>query len=164
MPRYVAPINMRATGGVAANSTIWSIRAGGTTPLNIRRIVLFAAFDGTAASSSAIYELMRFDTATPSGGTPITAVPLDLGSAASTAANIQQSPTMAALTVTGVNFHTPLMTGAACPRGATGSVVAEEYAFEEAPIVLRANEGLAIQISAAAVAGDVLGGFIEWEE
>lgn len=164
MAIYTAPVNMRFSGATVANSTVWALRVGATRPISIRRIVLFSAFDGAAATTSARYELLRIRTATASGGTAITPVPKLVASGASTAADVRQETTGAALTVTSITFDTALMTCGACPRGATGSVVLMNIDLSASPIVLDVNDGIVIRNQQTAVVGDVLAGFIEWEE
>lgn len=164
MPIFTAPVNMRFTGATAAGSTVWVMRAGTTVPLNIRRIVLFGAFDGTAAATTARYEVKRFRTAAPTGGTAITAVPEDLNAVGTTTVTLLQETTGAALTVTSVVFDTAMMTAMACARGATGANVSVNLDFTDSPIVIDPSDGLCIQNQQAAVIGDSLSGFIEWEE
>lgn len=160
---FLAPINLRCTGATAADSAVWMMRAGATKTLYIRRIVIFGCFDGTAAASTARWELRRFRTATPSGGTAITAIPKIVGDVTTTA-DIRQETAGAALTVTSITFDTPMAAGAACPRGSTGAVAVLNVDFSAAPLQIAVNDGLCIRNTVTAVIGDVLAGFIEWEE
>lgn len=165
---YMAPVSMRFTGTTASGSSVWSIRAGASLSVYIRRIFLAAAFDGTAAATSAFYELHRFGTATPSGGTAGTVIKKDNLYGGSTLADFRQSATGGALTVTSVVFETALAS-LVNPRGATGGSCVMNVDFTTSPesrpfLVLAPNEGLAIQIAATAVVGDGLAGFIEWDE
>jgi hypothetical protein len=164
MAIYTAPVGMRYTGTTAANSAVWAIRAGATKPLFIRRIVLFSGFDGTAAATSARHEIRRFRTATPSGGSAVVAVPKDIASGNSTAADIRQDTAGGALTVTSVTFDDPIKCVGSCPRGVSGAVTVFNVDFSSAPIRIDVNDGLCIRNSIVAVVGDSLAGFIEWEE
>lgn len=163
MARYTAPINIRYTGTTSAGSTVWSLTTGGS-PIQIKRIVLFSAFDGTAAGTTARHELRRFRSATPTGGTAVAAVPKNLDSPASSVNDIRMDLSGAALTVTGVTFDAPMMLAGACPRGASGSVVVLNLDTAASPFIVDAGDGICIQNQVAAVVGDVIAGFIEWEE
>lgn len=164
MPRFTVPINLRTTATPAAGSVMWGIRAGASTPQSVRKIVIFAAFDGTAAASTSRFELKRFRGASLTGGTAIVPVRKDLSTAASAYQDARQETTGAALGVAGISFDDPIMTCAACPRGSTGSVMVVNLDFSSSPIVIVANEGICIQNQIVGVIGDVLAGFVEVEE
>jgi hypothetical protein len=143
---------------------VWAIRAGSTKPLYIRRIVLFSGFDGTAAATTARHEIRRFRTATPSGGSTVVAVPKEVASGNSTAADIRQDTAGGALTVTSVTFDDPAMTIGSCPRGVSGAVCVLNLDTSSQPLKIDVNDGLVIRNSIVAVVGDSIAGFIEWEE
>lgn len=165
---YLAPVAMRFTGTTAANSTVWAMRNGSSISVYIRRIFLFAGFDGTAAASTSQFEVRRFNTATPSGGTAITVAKKDSAYTNTTLTDIRQDTGGAALTVTSVVFESPML-AIGCPRGLTGGLATLPIDFTAAPenrpfTVLAPNEGLCIRNSIIGVVGDSLSGFIEWEE
>ena len=164
MAIYTAPINLRFTAATAADSSVWMVRAGATKPLYIRRIVLFSGFDGTAAGTTMRMEIRRFRTATPSGGTVVVPIPKLVASGASSAADCRQETTGAALTVTSVTFDNPLASVGSCSRSVTGGIVAVNLDFVASPIVLDVNDGLTFRNAVAAVIGDSMAGYVEWEE
>lgn len=162
---YVIPIGTvgRQTGTPAANTTIWSWRNTSLFTYKVKRIYLQGTFDGTAAATTAQYFLARFRTATPTGGTALTAVPKRTTYAALTG-NIREA--IAGVTTTSVTFDTACYMLANQRQVSATNVLdvhlddakSAQDAFE-----IVANDGLCIRLNAAAVAGDCLTGFIEIE-
>lgn len=162
---YLIPINVRATAATAA-CTIWAMRNGTTKTMYIRRIHLMTSFDGTAAASTAQYGLKRFSAATPSGGTAIAAIKKRSNMPTSSLADARFADT--GLTVTSVVFETAMLQfGAPRQNGASGDFQMnfdiggdENYDC----VILAPNEGLAIQTLNAAVIGDNIQGYLEYDE
>ena len=163
---YLLPIPyQRLTAAVAAGSKIWAMRNGASKTMRIKRIYIGVSFDGSAASSTSCYQFMRFSGATPSGGTALTAVKKKTSLGATTMADARYNYA-AALTVTGITFETSFFE-IGCQRQVNANIEAYLVADQEGPdsiIELAPNEGLAINLYVAAVIGDGLGGYIEWEE
>lgn len=160
----------RITGAITTGK-IFTMRNNTTRPMYIRRIALMAAFDGTAAATTQIYQLMRFTTATPSGGTSVSlpggAIKKDSSKGNSTllAANYINSGT-SPLTVTSVIFESAFAS-LNCQRqvGANQMLFMDWYNTPPGDIfILGVSEGLAINIVNTAVVGDSLSGTIEWDE
>jgi len=163
---YFLPIpNQRLTAAIAVNSAIYAFRNGASKVIKIKRIYLICGFDGTAAATTSCYQLQRFSAATPSGGTALTAIKKKTTLGASTIVDARYNYA-AALTVTGITFETSFVeTG--CARQVNAVQILQMCAgpeTQESIIELQPNEGLAIRLGVAAVIGDNIGGYIEWEE
>jgi hypothetical protein len=165
---YMINIKNGQLTGIITTGAIWAMRNGATLSMYIRRIHLFASFAGTVAATTALYELMRFNTATPSGGSAyLNPIKKRNTYGASTLADARYiNSGTSPLTVTSVVFESPFAS-LACPRQlAASNVLLLDYtACKPSDIlVLAPNEGLAISIPASAVVGDSISGVIEWEE
>ena len=161
---YLIPISMgRQTAAIAAGSYIWAFRNGASKIIRLRRIVLITSFDGTAAASTQIYQLMRFGNATPSGGSAITIVKKKTTFGASTVADARQNPA-AALTIAGVVFETVGM----CIQQPRQLAPLQQLniPLDQSNNVyeLQPNEGLAINLLVVGVIGDTIAGFMEFDE
>lgn len=162
---YMLPVSMgRQTAAIASGSSIWTMRNNTVKTMRLQDIMLMAGFDGTPAATSAIYNLVRFSAATPSGGAAVLPIKTKSGWGVSNLLDARQDPA-AALTVTNVVFETAFAT-LNCPRqnGATNDLqlmIGKSYwdAIELAP-----SEGLAIQLGAVGVIGDVISGYVRWIE
>jgi hypothetical protein len=160
---YMLPIGVRLSAAVAAGSKIWAMRNGASKRMLISRILLRSGFDGTAATSSALYEFMRFADATPSGGTAISPVKKDTTYAASTLADARYNGA-AALTVTSVTFEDAFLQHYSARQLNHVSALNLEFDDMSRMIVLNPNEGLAIELNVVAVVGDTISGAIYWLE
>jgi hypothetical protein len=155
----IVPVGLvgRQTGTPAADSVIWAIRNTGTLAWRLRRLHLCATFDGTAAATTALYRLGRLAAATPSGGTAI--VPI-LRSADETLPTYDAREAVAGLTVTNVTFDAGAIV-LACQRQVSASNALDIGL--PTSMVIAAGAGLCIRLSAAAVVGDCLAGFVEFD-
>jgi len=167
---YILQIpNGRITAAIGAGSTLWAMRNGATKTLSIRRVLLTIGFDGTGVATTSLFELVRFSTAAPTGGTAITAnvVKKKNSYGASTLADARFN-SGAALSVVSVVFEAAFgMWGV--PRGATGAVATVDARWRTGlesydTFNLAINEGIAIRCTVATVIGDSFKGMIEWDE
>lgn len=162
---YMLPIFIRQTAATAGGATVWAMRNGGALKAFLRRIFLVASFDGTAAASHSQWEIERFSAATPTTGTALTIVKKKSAGIASTVADARFLDT--GLSVTSVVFESPFIwVGNPRQNGATS-----EFVFpynrdleDQEDFTLDLNEGLAIRLTTAAVIGDSIRGYIEWDE
>lgn len=159
---YCAPVNIRQTAATAANSTVWSMRndASSLKLVTIESIKLMMHFDtGTPLQRSSLrYELRRFSTATPSGGTSITPVLRDSLAPSTSVTDARFLDT--GLTVTSVVFDNPFaIIGCPASDGSTNS-----FSQDIVPFKLAAGEGLCIRLSQTAAIGQGLFGEIIWAE
>jgi hypothetical protein len=160
---YSAPVNIRQTAATAANATVWSMRnaSGSTKTIYLERIFLSMAFDGATplTRTSLKYDLVRYTSATPTGGTAITVVAQDSSSAATQVTDVRFLDT--GLTTTGVSFGTPIAT-IICPETDNGPVA--QYIREAIAVKLAPGEGFCIRLDVAAVVGQSISGEIVWSE
>lgn len=165
---FLLPILVRQTGATAAASTVWAARnVAGPQTVYIRRIRGAVTFDGTAAAATTIgYDFMRFSVATPTGGTALTPIKKRSAYAASNVSDARFLDT--GLTVAGVTFETPFARVQA-PISVTSMIRPFEIDFSYlgdrgAPFELASGEGLAIQLTATAVIGLGISGWVEYDE
>lgn len=149
---------------LTAGTTYWAMRNLGTQTVFIRRIELKMGFAGTVAASRSVYEIERFNTATPSGGTAITITKMNNNYPTSSVLDIRFAP--GGLTTTGVVFESPFHQVAHTNQ--LNVDTAQDLDFvgngEHAEFVLAVNEGLAIRSTTAIVSGSYLVGSIFWDE
>lgn len=166
---YIANINVRQSAATAANSTIWTMRnVSGPATVYIRHIRLMVSFDGTAAATTTLrYDLMRFDTATPTGGTAVTVVKKRSTYGTSVVSDVRFLDT--GLTTTGVNFGAAFHT-VGLAASVTNGIMEEDLDYAtsieryNAPFELASGEGLAIRLNVAAVVGLSIRGSVTWDE
>jgi len=124
--------------------------------VHVCALYLSAGFNGTAAASSSIYNLIRFRTATPTGGAALTPILL---SGAGTVGIGDARVDEAGLTVTSVTFDTPwAQVGHPRQHGAV------PYYQHNVALELPTGDGLGIRLGALAVAGDSITGWVTFEE
>lgn len=159
---YSLPVNIRQSTTTAANTTVWAMRNASGSPKQvvIEKIQLSMAFDaGTPLGRSLQrYEVRRFNTATPTGGTALTPVQMDLLAPATVVTDARAVDT--GLSVTSVVFDNSFFV-ISCP--ATDATVVQ-YVRTGIPMKLAAGEGLAIRLNVAAVAGQSICGEVTWSE
>jgi len=166
---YIANVNIRQTAVTAANSTVWAMRnVAGPLTVYIRHIRLIVSFDGTAAATTTLrYDIERFDTATPTGGTAVTVVKKRSTYATSNVTDVRFLDT--GLTTTsvafGAAFHTiglaASVTNGGMEQDLDFTTALERY---NAPFELASGEGLCIRLNVAAVVGLSLRGSVTWDE
>ena len=159
---YSAPVNIRQTAATAANATVWSMRnaVGSPVVIFIERIYLMMAFDsGTPITrSTQTYDLIRFSTATPTGGTAVTVTQMWSGDGSTNITDARFLDT--GLTTTGAVFNAPFAI-VGCPATDATTTV---FQREGIPICLGPGEGLCIRLHSAAVIGQSLIGEVVWSE
>jgi hypothetical protein len=164
---YMTPISMRHVAADVAGNIVFAIRNGGTRLLVVRRILIVASFDGTAAATHSEYQLAEF-----------TGITADAGGVAQTPAKKRGSwPASTVTSVRGGGLLT--LTGAVlgrtfaafgAPRNTAGST--SHFLLDESnpdpyggiEIDAGAGNALGIRLNQAANIGDTLRGWIEWEK
>lgn len=163
---YHLPISMgRLTAAIADESLIWSMRnTHATKSVRILEIAICTGFDGTAAATSAQYNIVRFSNATPTGGSAITVIKASNSYNTSIVTDARQDAG-AALTVTSIVFETA-MASFSNPRqvSATNSFSSKYNTNVYDVFDLAAGEGLGIRIGETAVIGDSISGYVRWME
>jgi hypothetical protein len=127
----------------------------------LREFNLTAAFDGTAAASSSWYDLERFRTATPTGGTTLAAQSLRGVPTASLGAALTDIRFLDTGLTKGAATNDEPWFSMGCPRGATGGSVPYDWcgSFEIVP-----GDGIWIALGVVAVIGDSIAGNMVFEE
>jgi len=156
----ILPIGLvgRQTGTPSADVTIFAIRNTGSVAMFLRRLLLKATFDGTAAATTALYRLCRFTTATPSGGTAIVPV---VRNAAFTLPTYDAREAVAGLTTTNCVFDAGIYV-LSCQRqvvAVSGLDIGADHS--SGMLSIPAGSGVCIRLSAAGVVGDCLTGHAE---
>lgn len=158
---YSMPVNIRQSAATTAGSTVWSMRnaANSIKMISIESIILNLSFDAPnpLVRNLLRYELIRFNTAAPSGGTSITPIKMDNLAESTTVTDARFLDT--GLTVTSVVFETAF--AIVSIPSITGSTA---HYIRNIPIKLAAGEGLAIRLSENAIAGMGICGEIIWGE
>jgi len=159
---YSLPVKIRQTAATASGATILSMRNGAASTITvfIERIELLLAFDsGTPVTrSTQSYDLVRFSTATPTGGTALSVAQMYSGDVGTQIADARWLDT--GLTTTGVVFNPPFATiSLPASDGAT-----TKYQREGIAVMLGVGEGLCIRLNSAAVVGQSISGEIVWSE
>ena len=158
---YSLPVSLRQSTATAANTVVWTMRNNSISPkiVVIEKISLAMSFDaGTPVTRTSLrYEFVRFNSATPTGGTQISPILMVSNAPATMITDARFLDT--GLTTTGLVFENAFAS-VGCPAsdGATASY------YRDIPIKLAAGEGLAIRLNVAAVAGQGLFGEIIWSE
>lgn len=159
---YSLPINIRQSAATGSGATVFAMRNSATSTITvfIERITLLNGFDaGTPLTrSTQKYDLVRFSTATPTGGTTLSVQQTYSGDVSSQVTDARFLDT--GLTTTGVIFN-PAFATIGCPAsdGATNN-----YVRETIPVMLGIGEGFCIKLNGAAVIGQSLTGEIVWGE
>lgn len=159
---YQARIEVLPTT-LPAGTTYFAMRnaAGSGKLALVNSIMINTGFAGAAAVSRSIFEIVRFSSATPTGGTQITAGKKNTNSDPDSAVtDIRFAP--AGLTTTGVVFSTdPIALIGVANQLTVGNNM--EMILTE-PIILAPGEGLAFRANGAIVAGAAVLGAIGWYE
>lgn len=172
---YMLPFGYRHSAATTAGQTIFAMRntSGGSVVARIRRILAILAFDGTAAAATTLrYSFMRFNTATPSGGTAVHANIVKKRNSYGTSVigdARYRVDNASGLTVTSVVFESPFAT-LMLPISVTSGNLVVPLQFvipgqNHSLLELAPGEGMAIQVDTTnAVIGLSLGGNVEWDE
>lgn len=160
---YCADVNIRQTATTAAGSTIWTLRhpTGTGKYVYIERLYLVMNFDvATPVTRQTLrYQFARFSTATPTGGTALTAVKSDSTLSNSIITDIRQLDT--GLTMTSVVVESAFMTiGRPAVDGSGPSILD----ISDLGFVLAPGEGFCIQLDQNALTGQTINGTVWWSE
>jgi hypothetical protein len=159
---YSAPVNIRQSAATASGATVWSMRNSATSTIIvfIERIELLMAFDSGSPLTRSLqrYDLVRFSTATPTGGTQVSVAQMWSGDGGTQVTDVRYLDT--GLTTTSVVFNPPFCT-IGCP--ATDATTTK-YQREGIALLLGVGEGLCIKLNGAAVIGQSLTGEVVWSE
>jgi hypothetical protein len=163
---YSAIIDIAPATTLTDGTTYWSMRnnGGGGRVALIRQIELIMLFTGTAAASVSSYRFERFNTATPTGGSSITANKFKNSYANTTMTDIRFLNT--GLTTTSVVFEATGFIRTGHMNQLTANVV-QDFKWHVSETVkqeLAAGEGLCIRANGALVAGTRMIGQITWDE
>ncbi len=156
---HSAPIECIPTT-LTDGTTYFAMRNTGAQHVHLHKMRYKIGFSGTAGATRSAFQLRRFSTATPTGGTAVTPVKFDTRYAPSSVGDIRNAP--AGLTLTGVVFETRFET-LAC----TNQLSNDESGvidFGEHKFILLPGEGFAISAFGNVVAGCWLIGQISWDE
>ena len=159
---YSLPVKIRQSAATGSGATVFSMRNGSssTVTIIIERIELMLGFDSVTPLTRSLqsYDLVRFSTATPTGGTALTVAQMYSGDVGTQIADARVLDT--GLTTTGVVFNPPFCTiGCPASDGATA-----HYARQDIALMLGVGEGFCIKLNGAAVVGQSLTGEIVWTE
>jgi len=159
---YSAPVNLRQTAATAAGATVWSMRnsSSSTVLVFIERISLLLAFDSITPTTRATprYDLARFSTATPTGGTSISVTQMYSGDGSTQVTDVRFLDT--GLTTTGLVFNPPFAT-IGCPATDATTTKYERMGIS---LILGVGEGFCIRLNTASIIGQSLTGEIVWSE
>ncbi len=169
---FAIPIGLigRQTATPAADTMLWGAQAYAAGVVwVVRRILLHASFDGTAAATSQFFKICRFaPTTTPAhltstGATAI--VPAKKRSSYPTIGTYYAYEKIDGITFTGLTVE-PAAYCLGCQRQVNANAALDirfgDYNCD--PFVLNQYEGLAITHGVAGVVGDLLTGAIEIDE
>lgn len=159
------------TAGAAV--ALFAMRNGATRQMRMKRIRLQGGFAGTAAATETVFSVVRFATATPTGGAAVTPAKKDTTAGASTVADARDvrgtNDATSGLTTTGVAFETIGEVTLIVPHQNGSVVVDESFGAgndkSDMDLVIGVNEGLALIVPAGnTIAGVFVSGMFEWEE
>lgn len=144
---------------ITLGTVYFAMRNTSTKTAKIKRIELAMNFSGTAAATRSIFSLCRFSAATPTGGTPQTAVKKKQTDPASSMGDIRAAP--GGLTITGITQDSPYHLFSL--QNQLNATIAQSLIFQE-PIVIVPGDGILIKAHTAVVAGVAITGSINWTE
>jgi|SRR5262245_7549336 len=172
---FSAPIALRQTATTAANAVPWAMLLPTTAkrPITLRRFLANLSFDGTAAASTSQYQLKRFRSTTPSGGTALTPQAhnkTDFGpGAVAIPSLVAVSFLDTGLTVAGIAVDGPIISMGCARQTSAGGYYDMAWEVTETgasgrAITIDPGDGLAIALGLVAVIGDGIQGMISWDE
>lgn len=160
---YAARVRNRQTAATASGNSVWAMTnpVGSLKDVYIERIQLSTAFDGTTLVGNTLlsYLLARFTGGTPTGGTVVSAVPMNSSDPASVVTDIRMLNT--GLTIPGGLVFGPAFSHFGIPsvQGSTNFYTRDNIGIKLAP-----GEGLTINLTATASAGQSVEGEVLWSE
>lgn len=177
---YTAPINLRHTAATAAGSKVWAMRNGNTKTMRIRTFFFTLGFDGTAIPATNLgYSIQRYGTGgSANANNSLTdrnrsAIKKRSSYSASTLAggvfDYKDDATTGLTWTSNPTFETDAIV-LRFPCSVTNTVVPFNAYFLQTNesfscFELAINEGITILVNpVAAIIGQSLTGFIEWDE
>lgn len=163
---YMTPISFRHTAADASGSIIFAIRNSASKLISIKRFFCITSFDGTPGGSTSEYQLVSFNSiSADSGGTTQTPGKKRSVWPSSTVTSVRGGGLVTltgnAVDQTFAAFGNPRQIG-------TSSQILLEWVTPNPylPVEIDASAAAAIgiRLNAAAVIGDAVRGWIEWEE
>lgn len=145
---------------LTTGTTYFTMRNTGARTVSLVSFEVQGSFTGTAAASRSVFEIGRFTTATPTGGTALTPVKLRTSYGTSSVGDMRFAP--GGLTTTNVVFESPV---ALIPiaNQLTWNLLFDLNA-SVAGFELATNEGFYIRANTAIVSGAALHGHLLWAE
>lgn len=155
----------RITAVIAANGFLFAMKNGATKRVKLEEIAFSCGFDGTAAASTQIFELVRASGSAFAAGTALT-LPAQIPRKStldpnSTLDSVRFSGA-ATLTTVGATIETGALASFGVARSVTGKTA--QFLFPGLDVWLEPGEILAIRNTAATVVGDSIEGNISWSE
>jgi hypothetical protein len=160
----MAPIAVRQTAATAATAVVWAMRNTDVTKsVRVRKVYVSCGFDGAAEATTQDYQVCKFDTATPTGGTAVVPVPKTTTMPASCVTDARVLDT--GLTKGSMSVKNPMTDfGVQRQVGARGHFETKDEGPDREEIILAPGEGLCIVLALVSVIGDSIRGFVEWAE
>lgn len=139
--------------------TYFAIKNTGTNVMRIHSLLALLSFTGTPAATRSLYSLQRFTGTTPTGGTAATPSIRDSANAVAASVDARHAP--GGVTTTGVTFGSVLML---MGHLSAAEDVVISPALENAPLILRPSEGLALRANGAVISGSIVTLNLVWRE
>jgi len=158
---YLLPIDVRHSLAALADTSVWVMHnASSSRRYFLLRFFLVITFDGIGVNLNTVrYKIQRYSGATPGGGVTVVPVP---GSANAPGSEVAAQQAPGGVALNGAVFTTEMKVFG-LPVSLTGVSQVYDMVFVHPP-ELRPGEGVAIRLTTAAIAGQGLSGFVEWEE
>jgi hypothetical protein len=160
MPESEYSLSLNLVPSTLTDGTAYlTIRNNGTNVMRIHNLLALLSFTGTPAATRSLYSLQRFTGTAPTVGTAFTPSLRDSANAASGAAVLHAA---AGVTIPGgLTFGNVLML---LGHLSAAEDVVISPALENAPLILRPNEGLALRASGAVISGSLVTLNLAWRE
>jgi hypothetical protein len=140
-------------------TTYFAIKNTGTNVMRLHSLLALLSFTGTPAATRSLYSLQRFTGTTPTGGTAATPSIRDSANANAAAVDARHAP--GGVTTTSATFGAVMML---MGHLSAAEDVVISPALENAPLILRPNEGLALRASGAVISGSLVTLNLAWRE
>lgn len=165
MDSYALNMASGAIGAITAGTTVFTMRNTGTRTAYIRKISLASCFLGTIAATVSHFQIQKFTTATPTGGTALVVGKKKTAGAVSTIGDARFAVT--GLTTTSVAFTDIIAGLTQISQLVVGAIllIAEPDHNAFGTIELAVGEGICIRaVAATTIASTNLNLTIEWDE
>jgi hypothetical protein len=161
MPETEYSLALNITAATLTDGTSYfTLKNTGTNVMRLHSLLMLLSFTGTPAATRSLYSLQRFTGATPTGGTAVTPAKRDSSNA--TAAGVDARHNSGnGVTTTGVTFGDVLLLSG---HASSAADVVINPALENAPLILRPSEGLAVRANGAVISGSIITLNLAWRE